>query len=118
VKLLLDHHVSPLVAARLRRDHHDVVAAAECGWQRAADEDLLRLASSEGRAVLTANVRHFVPIARACGERDEEHWGVLLVAATSFPLRASGIGQAVRIIADVMERPSAEDAFRNRVHWL
>lgn len=118
MKLVLDHHLSPVVADRLRERSHDVVAAADRGWERAADEDLLLLASGERRGVVTANVRHFVPIVRAWLERGEDHWGVLLVAAVSFPLRTSGSGQAVDRVARLLERHPAEDAFHNRVHWL
>ncbi|MGF1645888.1 MAG: DUF5615 family PIN-like protein [Kineosporiaceae bacterium] len=118
MKLVLDHHMSPVLAERLRDGGHDVVAASERGWQRVPDEDLLRLASAERRAVTTANVRHFVPIVRSCGELGEDHWGVLLVSASSFSLRASGIGQAVQVIGAVLHQHSSEDAFRNRVHWL
>lgn len=119
MKLVLDHHMSPVVAERLRDIGHDAVAASERGWQRVPDEDLLRLASAERRAVTTANVRHFVPIVRACGELGEDHWGVLLVSASSsFSLRASGIGQAVHVIGAVLHQHPSEDAFRNRVHWL
>lgn len=117
MKLLLDHHISPLVAIHLREVGHDVVSAAEQNWQRAPDEDLVVLASGDRRTVVTANVRHFAPIARDMAERGEDHWGIV-IASSSFPLRMTGLGQAVRILAALLDAHQADDAFRNRVHWL
>ena len=117
MRFLLDHHISPVVAVHLRDAGHDVVSAAERNWQRAPDEDLVVLATGDRRAVVTANVRHFAPIARDMAERGEDHWGIVL-ASSSFPLRTKGLGQAVRILAWLLDAHPADDAFRNRVHWL
>lgn len=117
MRLLLDHHISPLVAVRLRDAAHDVVSAVDRNWQRAADEDLVVLATDDRRAVVTANVRHFAPIARDMAERGEDHGGIVL-ASSSFPLRTTGLGQAVRALTALLDAHPANDAFRNRVHWL
>ncbi len=52
MKLLLDSCVAKVVAEILRRDGHDIVWAGE--WDRdPGDEQILRVAAEEGRAVVT-----------------------------------------------------------------
>src|SRR4051794_20695749 len=54
------------VALELRRLGHDVLTVQEAGnaGQRIPDDEVLRFATSEARAVLTINRRHFVKLHR------------------------------------------------------
>jgi predicted nuclease of predicted toxin-antitoxin system len=53
MKLLLDMGVSPRTAQFLRALGHDANHLAERGLVKMADEDIMRLAKSEDRAVIT-----------------------------------------------------------------
>jgi Domain of unknown function (DUF5615) len=118
VRLLLDHHLSPIVAVELRRIGHDAVVTHERGWSRLRDHDLLEAVAGERRALVTADLKDFVPLARSWAESQREHWGLLLVSRAAARARSDGIGRPVELLCDVLDRHPAEDAFRNRVHWL
>ena len=93
VKLLLDVHHSRLAAERLRVDGYDVNAASDLpGLEALADDELLRQATAEGRAVVTENAKDFDRIVRswvAAGERHAPNDAVLcpdsLAAGFVFP---------------------------------
>jgi predicted nuclease of predicted toxin-antitoxin system len=81
LRLLLDAHISgPRIAAALRERGHDVRAADEerelDGW---ADEELLEMATAEGRVMVTFDVKDFPDIARRWAEADRPHAGLAIV---------------------------------------
>jgi len=55
VKLLIDNALSPYVAQQLRVAGHDVAHVRERGLQAAADEQIMELAVSEARVVVSAD---------------------------------------------------------------
>jgi hypothetical protein len=62
-RLLLDEMFSPAIAAALRDLDHDVIAVAERTEMRAmSDEEVFTWAASQGRWLLTENVKDFRPI--------------------------------------------------------
>jgi hypothetical protein len=81
VRLLLDAHLSPRkLAEPLRGAGHDVLAADE--EQRLVgcpDEQLLALATSEHRVLVTADVKDFPVIARVWAEADRQHAGCAIL---------------------------------------
>lgn len=71
MKLLLDENLSPLQAVELRNEGYDAVAVVECGLSGVTDEEVLRFAVDNGRAIMTldadfANVMRFPP-EQTCG---------------------------------------------------
>lgn len=118
MKLVLDHHFSPLLAHRMRDLGHDVVTAAEQSWHRDSDEALLSHATEDGRALVTADVKDLVPIARRWAEQGRPHAGVVLAPASSVPRTQAGVGQAVRVLVALLDSHPATDALGDRVHWL
>lgn len=84
MRLMLDAHISgPRIAEALRKRGHDVRAADEDrdldGW---TDEDLLALAASEGRVMVTFDVKDFPLIARRWAEASRPHEGCAIVVGT------------------------------------
>jgi hypothetical protein len=79
--LFLDAHISgPRIAAALRRDGHDVRAAdEERELDGLTDEELLSLATGEGRIVVTFDVKDFPVIARRWAEAGRAHAGCAIV---------------------------------------
>lgn len=81
MRLLLDANLSPRgVAARLRETGHDVVALAQDrALEGLADPQVLELAASEGRVLITRNSRDFAPLARQWAEAQRSHAGLILI---------------------------------------
>jgi predicted nuclease of predicted toxin-antitoxin system len=55
MKFLVDQNQSPLLAEYLRDAGHDAVHTSELGLSRAEDPDLILLARSEGRIVISGD---------------------------------------------------------------
>ncbi len=81
MRVLLDAHFSDRrVGAPLREGGHDVLALSnEQGFSALPDEQVLRLAASDERIVVTRNIRHFAPILRRWAEAGKSHGGCILV---------------------------------------
>jgi hypothetical protein len=105
LKLLLDEMFSPLVAAELRVRGHDVVAIKERGeWHSLADPEVVALARTEQRAIVTANLRDFRPLhAELVAPGGEGHAGMVFVPARFRPTRA-----ATRKIVEALEARLAD----------
>ena len=85
VKLLLDVHHSRIAAERLRADDYDVQAAADVPELAALpDEELLRQASADDRAVVTENAKDFDRIVRSWVATGEHHAGVIFTSPRRF----------------------------------
>ena len=85
MKLLLDVHHSRLAAERLRSEGYDVLAAADnADVARLSDEELLRSAANDGRAMVTENVRDFDPIVRRWATTGEHHAGVVFTSPRRY----------------------------------
>ncbi|MBA3945099.1 MAG: DUF5615 family PIN-like protein [Herpetosiphonaceae bacterium] len=117
MRLLLDAHISGRRVAQALRDlGHDVRAADE---ERALDGmddvDLLALAATDERIVVTFNVKDFLPIIRAWAEDNRSHAGCILIASSlrhhHFGLLIAGIH---RLLVDLPEQAAWED----HVVWL
>ena len=118
MKLALDHHYSPAIAAQLRADGHDVVAAIEMGWETEGDESLLNLCHSEQRVLLTNNVADFVTIIRRWALEGRSHSGLMFTSDTSLPRGRSTIGTYVARLEELLDSNVRGNAFLDCVHWL
>jgi Domain of unknown function (DUF5615) len=81
VRLLLDAHVSgPGVGGPLRANGHDVRALdQEPELEGLDDDDVLALASEDGRILVTHNVADFPEILREWAGAGRSHAGLILV---------------------------------------
>ena len=82
------------VVERLRQLGHDVLTAFEAGQANQAIEDAAQLAfaTSLGRAILTRNRRHFIPLHR----RSVHHTGIISITDDpDLDGQASRIDQAI-----------------------
>ena len=109
MKLLLDVHHSPVVAEALREADHDVVAAADDPLLRSLpDDELLVQATTEGRAVVTENVRDVDALARRW-DRDGDHAGIVLTPPTRLPrAMASYPGTLIAALAAFLDDPPVD----------
>lgn len=85
LRLLLDTHHSPVVAAAHRSDGYDVLAAAaDPGLAPLEDDDLLGAATRDGRALVTENAKDFDRIVRAWAGRNAHHAGVVFTSPRRY----------------------------------
>jgi hypothetical protein len=118
VKLLLDVHHSPRAAERLAEMGHDVVAAANdhalCSLE---DEELLREASAEGRAIVTENAKDFGLIVRTWTTTGEQHAGVIFTSPRRFHRGSAAYPENLVVaLARLLDTPP--DVQNDWVHWL
>lgn len=118
MKLLLDVHFSPAVAAQLRRRGHDAVSAADDPQLRqVTDERLLECAVDSGRALLTNDAKDLLPIVAEWARSGREHLGLLLTSDRSMPRTHAGIGNLVATLDALLSQHPEPQALRNRVVW-
>ncbi len=119
MKLLLDEHYSPEIARQLRTRGHDVVAVAErADLVGLGGDELLRRMARERRAIMTNNVKDFLPLATRAAVAADDHYGLLLTSDRSMPRRSDAIGRFTEALDAFLQRHQGEDAYRNQVQWL
>ncbi len=111
MKALLDEQLSPRIAVLLRERGCDVEAAADrSDLLGRSDRLILEIATSEGRAVVTNNVKDFRPLAAERLARGQSHAGLILLPSSRTRSRAA-IGNLVDSIEAVLrEHPGGLDS--------
>lgn len=110
IRLLLDADVDPDLAEVLSARGYDGIAARRAGLGEAEDAEILKWAIRRERAVLTHNIRHFVPLAREYAERGWEHHGIIVSDQLPF---AELLGRVLRLLGS----KTAENLM-NALEWL
>jgi hypothetical protein len=119
VKLLLDEHYSPKIAAGLRKRGHDVDSASERQELRGlADRELWAVATAEKRALVTENVADFMPLVREAAAASAKHFGVVFTSPRSLPRGPETIGLYVGLLARFLRERPTVSALADDVHWL
>jgi hypothetical protein len=119
LKLLLDEMFSPPVAAELRARGHDAVAIKErVEWQSLSDPEVVALARTQQRAVVTANLRDFRPLhAELVARGGEGHAGMVFVP-TSFRLTRAATGQIVESLETRLAEYPGDADLANGETWI
>lgn len=100
MRALLDEQLSSEIAVELRSRGLDVEAVGEREAMKGLrDEQVLEVASGEGRAGVTNNVKDYRPIAARRLTRGHGHAGLILLPAARSRSRA-----AFHALADAVER--------------
>jgi len=114
VKLFLDAHVSGRRIATALREQHDVRAADEerelDGWQ---DEQLLALATDEGRVMVTFNVGDFARITTEWAAAGRSHAGCLLIVGIDH----AEFGLILRVIEHALSTRAGPTAWIDYTAW-
>lgn len=85
-RLLLDEMFSPQIASELVRRGHDVAAvAADPELAGLPDEQVLEWATSQGRCLVTENVKDYEVLRRAAAAQGSTRAGLLYCPARRFP---------------------------------
>ena len=97
--LLPDEMFTDDIAQQLRTKGYDVISVvADPALVGLADDQILAYATTEGRALVTANIKDFVPLDARYRAADQSHAGLILVSTKTFPQNrgfASGVTIAI-----------------------
>jgi hypothetical protein len=119
LKLPLDEMFSQLVSAELRARGYDAVAIKERDeWQSLSDPEVIALARTEKRAVVTANLRDFrPPHAELVAPGGEGHAGMVFFPGSFRPTRAVTGKIVEALVARLAEHPGDYD-LANGETWI
>lgn len=116
MKLLLDAHISGKVVGKsLAGSGHDVRAMdSEAGLEGLPDPEVLELAATESRVLVTANIRDFEPLLREWAGEGRSHAGVILVPPS---VRNEAFGTLISGIEDMLNEIEHEH-WVDRAEWI
>jgi hypothetical protein len=118
VRLLLDEMLSPDIAEQLRERGHDVQAIAASEHAELDDPEVLDLARSQQRALVTNNVRDFRPLHIAAVQPGgASHYGMVFMSGNFRRTKADIGGIVVALEAKLAAYPGLED-LANAEEWL
>jgi hypothetical protein len=88
--LLLDEMFSDTIAQQLRAKGHNVQAVvADPSLASLPDDQILARAAAAGRALVTANIKDFMPLDAQYRAAGQAHAGLILVSTKTFPQNRS-----------------------------
>src|SRR5580658_3289858 len=74
------------IAQQLRAQGHDVISVvADHALMGLPDDQVLTYATTEGRALVTATIKDFVPLDGRYRAAGQSHAGLILVSTKTFP---------------------------------
>ncbi len=116
MRILLDAHISGrTVGKALSEGDHDVRALdSEVEFEGLSDPEVLKLATAEGRVLVTANIRDFEPILREWAGENRSHAGVILVPSS---VRNEAFGVLISGVENTLADTTQEE-WADRVEWL
>jgi Domain of unknown function (DUF5615) len=107
LRLLLDEMFSDTIAQQLRAKGHDVQAVvADPALTSLPDDQILSHAAATGRALVTANIKDFMPLDARYRAAGQAHPGLILVSAKTFPQSrsyTSAVTSALAVLLDERE---------------
>ncbi|MEO8356549.1 MAG: DUF5615 family PIN-like protein [Chloroflexota bacterium] len=109
-KLLLDEQIWKYLAKLLREQGFDVIHVNEVDLNATPDEEIMAYAADKHRAVVTFNVKDYVPFAIQYVEDGKEHYGVVVSKELSH-------GELRRRVTKLLESVTAEELM-NAVRYL
>ena len=89
MKLLIDEMYPRVIARELRARGHDATSVHEAPGRGTLDEEVFDHARSEGRAVVTENVRDYRPLAEALLAAGDGHAGLVFTTDKALAARRS-----------------------------
>jgi len=118
VKLLLDEMLSPDIAELLYGRGHDLQALAGSAHAELSDPEVLDLARSQQRAVVTNNVRDFRPLHIAAVQAGGAgHYGMVFLAG-NFRRAKADIGRIADALEEKLRQYPGLDDLANAEDWL
>jgi hypothetical protein len=120
LKLLLDEHISPAVAAGLTRRHPSLAVHSMGGWEDGRflgqdDSACLESAAEQRLTLVTYDRRTIPPLLKTWAEEGREHGGVIFIDEKT--ISPADIGGQVRALSNLI-RTAAKWNWTNRVCFL
>ncbi len=120
LKLLLDEHVSPAVAAGLRRRIRSLMVYSMAGWREGAflgqdDSVCLREAAAQGMTLVTYDRRTIPSLLKTWAEEGRNHGGVIFIDERT--ISPANIGDLVRALSRLYKQTGNWD-WTDRVVFL
>jgi predicted nuclease of predicted toxin-antitoxin system len=116
VKAILDEQLSPQIAVLLRQAGYDAVAVADrADLVGRSDRFIFEVACSEGRAVVTNNIKDFRPLAAEWLAQGRAHAGLILLPSTRTRTR-----HAIAAVAGAIENVHHDhrDGLSGSERWI
>jgi hypothetical protein len=111
--LLLDEMLSDTIAQQLRAKGHDGQAVvADPSLASLPDDQILSRAAATGRALVTANIKDFMPLDARYRAAGQAHAGLILVSAKTFPQNRSYISAVTSALAALLDERERIEASR------
>jgi Domain of unknown function (DUF5615) len=105
--LLLDEMFSGIIAEQLRAKGHDVLAVvADPTLVGLADEQILAHATATKRALVTANIKDFMPLDARYRAASQTQAGLILVSAKTFPQDRVFTAAIISALSALLDQPS------------
>jgi predicted nuclease of predicted toxin-antitoxin system len=118
VKLLLDEMLSPDIAELLDGRGYDVQAIAASAHAELSDPEVLDLARSQQRAVVTNNVRDFRPLHIAAVQAGGTgHCGMVFMAG-NFRRSKADLGRIADALEEKLKQYPGLNDLANAEEWL
>jgi hypothetical protein len=103
--LLLDEMLADTIAQQLRAKGHDVQAVvADPSLASLPDDQILSRAAAAGRALVTANIKDFMPLDARCRAAGQAHAGLILISAKTFPQNRSYTSAVTSALAALLDK--------------
>lgn len=120
LKLLLDEHISPVVAFGLRRSHRSLAVIGMVEWEDGEflgqpDSACLQQAATQGLTLVTYDRRTIPALLKTWAEQGRKHGGVIFVDEKT--ITPSDTGGLVRALTTLCSKTSKWD-WTNRVCFL
>ena len=110
LKLYIDEDIWAGLAAELRQRGYDAINVYEADREELENEEQLEYAVSEGRAILSFNKKHYLPLATAFFYACKPHCGIIV--SKQLPC-----GELLRRVENLLKTLSA-DQIKNTVQFL
>jgi Domain of unknown function (DUF5615) len=109
--LLLDEMFSDTIAQQLRAKGHDVQAVVtDPSLASLPDDQILSRAAATGRALVTANIKDFMPLDARYRAAGQAHAGLILVSVKTFPQNRSYTSAVTSALAALLDEPEQIEA--------
>jgi hypothetical protein len=106
--LLLDEMFSDAIAQELCGRVHDVLAVvADPALVALPDEQILAHAASTGRALVTANIKDFMPLDAGYRAAGRAHAGLILVHTKTFPQDRTYTSAVTKALSALLDQPNS-----------
>ncbi|MGI8452227.1 MAG: DUF5615 family PIN-like protein [Streptosporangiaceae bacterium] len=110
-RLLLDEMLSGAIAEQLRAKGHDVLAVvADPALTGLADDQILAYATAASCALVTANIKDFMPLDARYRAAGQAHAGLVLISAKTFPQDRSFPAAITGALSALLDQPDVIQA--------